>query len=423
MVFDNRGVVIHLVERPGADDTGITPPGDPSTPIAGSHIGVGTIVKLTVIQRIEPTGKEGSDIHIVRTGADKYLGVPGPAHPLIPLGTVGRHLQVIAPLPPDDIMVQLVEHGVGTFKETGNGAIRGQNHTGQDTQIRLFGKPGNLDILKSMKGKTRLPDFFTGPFQGIAIRASGGPQIFGIDGTIRIQHLGEPQNHLCSGLPFHLQSHPTDHVLAHIENILGGFRLAHSNRFNLHNFSHGNTGVAGHYGIIRRDCYFRTVPGLDNFQFRPAGGTADLESLIFGNLGGFRFLPQPVLDLQTFHHAKCRIAKISVGGRNRQGIILNRIFEFFRNINPGEFLYFIAYRRFPGRIVIANRIPAGQFPAGIVIFPIEHIRGPDRPLIRYLPRIIRPNELTGSIGEFHLQLDHQSFFPSAGMTQPVPAFA
>ncbi len=65
-----------------------------------------------------PLGEESGDVQVEGGGADKHLGIPGPAQALISLRAVGGHVDEIALLTPKDIVLELVEERVGAFERS-----------------------------------------------------------------------------------------------------------------------------------------------------------------------------------------------------------------------------------------------------------------------------------------------------------------
>ena len=50
---------------------------------------------------------------MLKAAVREHLRIAGPTEPLVALRTVGRHVEEIAFLPPDDVVLQLVDQRVG----------------------------------------------------------------------------------------------------------------------------------------------------------------------------------------------------------------------------------------------------------------------------------------------------------------------
>ena len=81
-----------------------------------------------------------------------------------------------------------------------------------------YGNGSSADVAETVKGETGSKGFLTNPLQNVGVGRIGVPQILSVDTPVRIQFFGEPQSNLCPRLAFDLESYPSHHVLAHIEN-------------------------------------------------------------------------------------------------------------------------------------------------------------------------------------------------------------
>ena len=85
--------------------------------------------------------------------AAEDLGVPRPAHALVPLGAVRGNVQEIAPQAPFDVAFQPVQERIGTGKTTGLRHI-GMNYAGGEIFFSDFLRPGfNQGVAKALEGK------------------------------------------------------------------------------------------------------------------------------------------------------------------------------------------------------------------------------------------------------------------------------
>ena len=97
---------------------GIAPGGHAvATPVVlGRHIGKCAVGRLAVIHVDQPLGEECRHVGIVGGGADEHLGIAHPAQPLVALRAIGGHAEIIAPLAPLNVGLQLVDPRIGTGK-------------------------------------------------------------------------------------------------------------------------------------------------------------------------------------------------------------------------------------------------------------------------------------------------------------------
>jgi hypothetical protein len=75
----------------------------------GNHEGHAAVRELIGGHILQPLGKEGGDVHVERRCSGKRLRVARPSEPLVALRTIGRDVHEIALLPPDDVVLQLVQ--------------------------------------------------------------------------------------------------------------------------------------------------------------------------------------------------------------------------------------------------------------------------------------------------------------------------
>ena len=119
MPRQQTGVAIDLIDDPRTDHPGITPPRlafplcDARTDIAESAVRILCIVNID-----QPLGEERCNIGIIGRRAREHLGVPHPAESFIALRTVGGDAQVVAPLAPYDVGIELVDTRIGAGKLT-----------------------------------------------------------------------------------------------------------------------------------------------------------------------------------------------------------------------------------------------------------------------------------------------------------------
>src|SRR5215218_919090 len=77
----------------------------------------------------------------------------------------------------------------------------------------------DLDVAEAVEREARLVDLLPIASQHVAIRGPGGPEVRGIDSAVGVQGLGVAQGHFRSGLALNPETHPPDHVPAHVEDV------------------------------------------------------------------------------------------------------------------------------------------------------------------------------------------------------------
>ena len=115
---------------------------------------------LRVGHILRPLGHEAGDVHVEGGSAHKDLNVARPAQPFVALRAVGRHIDEIALLSPDDVVLKLVEQRVGTFKSPVGSISECSTMPVIVSRVTLPVITCNLDIAEAVKGELRLPDFF-----------------------------------------------------------------------------------------------------------------------------------------------------------------------------------------------------------------------------------------------------------------------
>jgi hypothetical protein len=96
--------------------------------------------QLVRAQIAQPFGEEAGGVHIEASGTDKDLGVAGPTQALVTLRAVGGHVDKVAFLTPNDIVLQLVDERARAFKGTGWRRVRMKHDAREVLGHRLTGK-------------------------------------------------------------------------------------------------------------------------------------------------------------------------------------------------------------------------------------------------------------------------------------------
>ena len=162
MFFDNAFIIINRVNRPRADDTGVTPRSYAAahSNLVRSHIGKRAFFGLGIFEVHQPLGEERPHIHIIRRRANKNLRIAGPAQSLITLRTVSRYLNKVAPLAPDYVALELINHRIRALKCPRRRRYGVHNNTGNRIKRRPAWIAGYLHISETVKCKARLPNLF-----------------------------------------------------------------------------------------------------------------------------------------------------------------------------------------------------------------------------------------------------------------------
>ena len=239
LLFQQARVAIAQVDRPRADHRCIAPHRRAAAPehtgfalpVLGrrlrdemGHAAVGLLVGAQVAQ---PLGVERRHVHVVARRSGKHLRVGRPSQALVALRAVGRHVHKVALLPPHDVVLQLVDHGVGALKSARRRRVRVQHDAGQGIQRRLAGQSLDRHVLKALEGKVRR-EHLVGvrrAFQDVARGLLGLAQVLGVQIAFLVQHLGMAQCDLGACRAARLHPHPADHVLAKVKDGLALGRL------------------------------------------------------------------------------------------------------------------------------------------------------------------------------------------------------
>ncbi len=123
------------------------------------HMGHASLRGLVCRHILQPFPEESIGIHQKTCCAAENLGIPGPSHPLVTLGTVCGNIQEIPFKPPEDIVLKLVHQRVGTGKAS-RGFHPGMQHQGLEILcLGLTGPLQNPGIPESHKGEERMITF------------------------------------------------------------------------------------------------------------------------------------------------------------------------------------------------------------------------------------------------------------------------
>ncbi len=150
-------VPVKLVQRPG-DDAGGVPPGGGAVPLAegGNHVGHGPAVgPLFQGQVVEVLGVKGIAVPLIAGGGGEHLGVPRPAHALVPLGAVSGHVDEIPLLPPLNVGDEPVHQPVPGIQPPRPGHLGVQRQGGEVLRLQVR-QALHLHIAVAVIGEFRL---------------------------------------------------------------------------------------------------------------------------------------------------------------------------------------------------------------------------------------------------------------------------
>jgi hypothetical protein len=118
-LLEDPHISVAAVDRPGTDHHGVGPGRSPvqarnQQPIGGrSHRRHAPVRSLRIREIGEPLREEPRHVHVERRRADEDLCITRPAEAFVALRTVGRHVDEVAPLAPDNVLLESVEPLVG----------------------------------------------------------------------------------------------------------------------------------------------------------------------------------------------------------------------------------------------------------------------------------------------------------------------
>ena len=156
------GIAVDFVHCPRADG-GCIPPGGRAEVVDGDD--VGDRLRNALFDGLfggdvaQPFCKEGRDVVVERRRAAEDLRIPRPAEALVALRAVGGKIEEVAPLPPDDVLLQSVDKGV--FAGEGARLL----HIGvQDEEGEIFGAhlvdALDAEIAEAVEGEVRAERLF-----------------------------------------------------------------------------------------------------------------------------------------------------------------------------------------------------------------------------------------------------------------------
>jgi len=135
----------------------------------------------------QPFAEKAFDIKIKGSRADKYLRVAGPAQPFVALRAIGRNIEKIVLLAPDNILIQPIEQRAGGDHLPGAPQL-GVNHNGSEARkIRFVGERIEPDVAEAHKRVVRFVSLVAFTADVSQLRFCG-TQIFSVEIAGRVQH-------------------------------------------------------------------------------------------------------------------------------------------------------------------------------------------------------------------------------------------
>ena len=256
---EDFAVAVTEINRPGTDDGSVGPGGTAVAAfVAGFPVGGGddagdaAVGLLGVAHILHPFVEEAADIHVEGGGAAEDLGVAGPAEALVALGAIGGHLEEIAFLAPDDVVLKLIERLVRAAEAAGGRRV-GMKHDAGDFARIDPAEVLNLDVAEAVEGEARFPDLRVAAFAGVEIGAAGVAKIFGVNGAVGIEDLSEPEAQGRAGRSLDGEADTAGEILAEIEEAHAVPVLALGNGDDLAHAAHGGADAGDELdGMIGR---------------------------------------------------------------------------------------------------------------------------------------------------------------------------
>src|SRR5208337_587633 len=106
LLFQNAAIPEGEIHRPWHDSRNVGPTNR-------------TVILLIEGEILEPFGIKRGGIVIEGSGAGKDLGVSSPTQALVPLRAIRGNVEEISFLPPDNVVLKLIQQLIGSFKGTG----------------------------------------------------------------------------------------------------------------------------------------------------------------------------------------------------------------------------------------------------------------------------------------------------------------
>ena len=188
-----------------------------------------TVLALFERHILHPLGKKALDIEVDSPRAAKHLRVARPAETLVPLRTVGGDVEIVALLPPNNIMIQLIDLLIAADKIAGARHVGMHRHGGERIEIdrvkRIFRQTNIAKALKRVK-RCKIARF---PVKHIGDAAFGGAVVLVIKIAVRVEHLAVMQHNAVALFADKVQADIPGKILPEIHERLVFRRFQHGN--------------------------------------------------------------------------------------------------------------------------------------------------------------------------------------------------
>ncbi len=175
---DDFRVSILLIQLPHEDYPRVTPAVCPAVHVvARRNLRESAVFALPAYQHFRVVLQIIICIEIVHRRIGKHLCVARPPEAFVPLGTVRRHIQVIAHLRPANAVIQPVYLVVRTGKSACPPDVRTNHKPAHIRQRQRFSKPRYLHIAKAPAHKGRRVSLLPGAAHDIIVRVVRGIQV------------------------------------------------------------------------------------------------------------------------------------------------------------------------------------------------------------------------------------------------------
>ena len=220
--FHDARVAVNFPELVGAEQCRVPPRRHPMRLHADRRRGVGKrpVRSLRIgDERRQPALHERRGLIVVQRRAHEKLRVARPAEPLVALRAIGGGLEVVALLPPDDVVKKLVHPRIGAaeFARAVQGVVHDDARDGG--HARGLGQSVDLHVAKTMHRTPRLERFLPAAAQPEHIGGRRAAEIGRIQRAVGIQHFAVAHNESLARGAADFQPRPADHVLAEIKHV------------------------------------------------------------------------------------------------------------------------------------------------------------------------------------------------------------
>ncbi len=182
------------------------------------HMGHAPFRRLVCGHILQPLPEKLVCVHEIAGRPAENLGVPCPAHPLVPLGTVRGNIQEITLQPPENILLQPVYQRVGAVKRPCPLHLGIQRKSGEILLPYLPRPFQHLHIPKAHEGKAGMIFLPLPSFADVMDLLLCGTQICRVHISPRIQRLKTFQDNFTAPVCLHAKVHPARQVLPKVNH-------------------------------------------------------------------------------------------------------------------------------------------------------------------------------------------------------------